>query len=38
MENALTLIILMAVLTVSFTIITTKYYKKKQAEERKRID
>ncbi len=38
MENALTLIILMSVLTVSFTLITVKLYKKKQAEERKRID
>lgn len=38
MENALTLIILMTALTVSFTVITTKYYKKKQAEDRKRIN
>jgi hypothetical protein len=38
MESALTLIILMTALTVSFTIIATKYYKKKQAEERKKID
>jgi hypothetical protein len=36
-EGTLPLIILATVLTVSFTVITVKIYKKKQAEERKKI-